>query len=80
MVLDFQRWDVMILTKSDTPLALNPKVMYKHLVNSKNLEVVVKEKVPDAIKYALLKADEKDAVCVTGSHFTVGNAARDLLP
>jgi len=45
----------------------------KHKVTSKGfIEYAVISKIEDAYKFALSKVSLKDAICVTGSHFVVG--------
>ena len=71
--------DVLVATKSKNTRACDPaklKEMIKKIDNTK--EVIVKERIPDAIAYAKSLAKKNDLICVTGSLFTVGEA-RDYL-
>jgi dihydrofolate synthase/folylpolyglutamate synthase len=67
--------DVIITTKSQNKRATEPdklKGIVKKL-NFKN-QVVTKNKVCEAIKYATSIAKKDDLICVTGSLFTIGEA------
>ena len=44
----------------------------------KKKEIIIKEKVIDAIKFAKSIAEKSDIICITGSLFIVGKA-RDYL-
>ena len=77
--------DEIIIAKPDTPLGLDTKIMLGYLTKlnfkNKNLKInlkniLIKEGVSDGIKFALSKADDKDAICVAGSLFTVGDALK----
>ncbi len=65
-----------ILVKPETPLALDTNVMHEHLMKLNIKNVLIIEKVSDAIKYALSKADPDDAICVAGSLYTAGEALK----
>ena len=65
--------DRIILTRPEYERAINPDQMASYLRNYKHDPVVVPH-VADAILLALNDADDVDAVCVTGSLYTVGEA------
>jgi dihydrofolate synthase/folylpolyglutamate synthase len=67
--------EVVIFTKSQNSRAEDPKKL-KEIINEK--EVIVKDRIPNAIDYAKEIASKKDMICITGSLFTVGEA-RDYL-
>ena len=71
--------DILIITKSDNSRACAPEEIFKFLEKQKNnTEIIIKEKIADAIDHAKNIAQENDLILVTGSLFTVGNA-RDVL-
>lgn len=65
-----------VLTRPDTPRAAEPEKLYlsarKHC-----LGVIIQDRVPEAFAYVLSQASREDAVCVTGSLYTVGEVLRD---
>lgn len=63
--------DVIIVTKSYNKRACDPSDL-KEMINKK--EVVVKDKIIDALDYAKSVAKKQDLICITGSLFTVGEA------
>ena len=67
--------DIIILTKSKNPRAFDP---YKLKDMFKGKEIIVKEKISDAIIHAKKIAKKQDFICITGSLFTVGEA-KDFL-
>ncbi|UCF49207.1 MAG: bifunctional folylpolyglutamate synthase/dihydrofolate synthase [Thermoplasmatales archaeon] len=67
--------DIIIATKSQSRRAFNPLLLNK-MAGKK--EVVVIEKIHDAIKYAKKIANHNDMICITGSLYTIGEA-RDYL-
>lgn len=70
---------VIVVTTSQHTRACEPeklKEIIKQIDATK--EVVVTEKIADAIQYATDAAKQDDAICITGSLFTVGKA-RDYL-
>jgi dihydrofolate synthase/folylpolyglutamate synthase len=71
--------DVVITTKSQNKRATEPNEL-KDILEKLNFkkQIIVKEKVDDAVKHALSIAEKDDLVCITGSLFTVGEA-RDYL-
>jgi dihydrofolate synthase/folylpolyglutamate synthase len=71
--------DVVITTKSQNKRATEPNKL-KDILEKLNFkkQIIVKEKVDDAVKHALSIAEKDDLVCITGSLFTVGEA-RDYL-
>jgi len=71
--------DVIVTTKSQNKRATEP-VKLKEMIEKLNFKnkVVVKNKVNDAVKYAISIAKKDDFICITGSLFTVGEA-RDYL-
>jgi len=71
--------DIVIATKSNNERACDPvelKNIIRKLDNKK--EIVVEEKIRNAIDYAKSKSCKNDFICITGSLFTVGEA-RDFL-
>ena len=68
-----------VTTKSNNARACDPNELKKMIekLGYKN-EVVVKERIPDALEYSKSIAKKDDLICVTGSLFTVGEA-RDHL-
>ena len=71
--------DVIVTTKSQNKRATEP-IKLKEIIEKLNFknQVFVKNKVNEAVKYALSIAKKDDLICVTGSLFTVGEA-RDYL-
>jgi dihydrofolate synthase/folylpolyglutamate synthase len=67
--------DIIIVTKSQIKRAFDPRLL-KEMVKDK--EVVLKDRVDEAIIYAKQIANKSDIVCVTGSLYTVGEA-RDYI-
>jgi len=67
--------DIIVTTKSQNKRAAEPSKLEEMVkkLNFKN-PVVVKNKVHEAVKYALSMAKKDDLICVTGSLFTVGEA------
>ena len=63
--------DTIIITKSTNPRASDPSKL-KDMIKGK--DVILKEKVSDAISYAKKIAKKQDLICVTGSLFTVGES------
>jgi len=61
--------DIIIVTKSNNPRASNPSRL-KDMIESKN--VIIKQKISDAINYSLKIAKKQDLILITGSLFTVG--------
>jgi dihydrofolate synthase/folylpolyglutamate synthase len=68
--------DIIIATKSQSIRAFDP-LLFREMAGKK--EVVVKEKIHDAIKYAKKIANHNDMICITGSLYTVGEARNYLL-
>lgn len=68
--------DAVILTKPDTPHAMATKFMNEYLTELNIENILIEEKVSDAVKFALSNAGKEDVICVTGSLFTVGEALR----
>jgi len=68
-----------VITKSNNARACDPNELKKMIekLGYKN-EVVVKERILDALEYSKSIAKKEDLICVTGSLFTVGEA-RDYL-
>ena len=67
--------DIIVTTKSRNKRASNPfelKKMIKKVGFNKN--IIVEERINDAIKNAKKLADRNDLICITGSLFTVGEA------
>lgn len=71
--------DVIVTTKSQNKRATEP-IKLKEITEKLNFknQVIVKNKVDEAVKYAVSIAKKDDLICVTGSLFTVGEA-RDYL-
>ena len=67
--------DIIIVTKSQIKRAFDPRLL-KEMIKDK--EVVLKDRVDEAIIYAKQIANKSDIVCVTGSLYTVGEA-RDYI-
>lgn len=67
--------NIIITTKSQNKRAAEPTKLKEFIekLNFKN-QVVVKNDVHDAVKYALSIAKKDDLICITGSLFTVGEA------
>jgi len=65
-----------VLTQPDTPRAVGPEKLY--LIAQRHCpRVVIQERVPEALAYVLSQASQEDAICVTGSLYTVGEVLRD---
>ncbi|MBW2264971.1 MAG: bifunctional folylpolyglutamate synthase/dihydrofolate synthase, partial [Deltaproteobacteria bacterium] len=45
-----------------------------NFVRSLNQDVLVIPRIPDAVSFAIDRATKNDAVCITGSLYTVGEA------
>jgi dihydrofolate synthase/folylpolyglutamate synthase len=60
--------DVIIATKSHNKRACEPSKLKKMI----SKEVIVKNKISDAIGYAKKVAKKQDLICITGSLFTAG--------
>ena len=71
--------DVIVATKSQNKRAIEP-IKLKEITEKLNFKnkVIAKNKVDEAVKYALSIAKKDDLICITGSLFTVGEA-RDYL-
>ena len=67
--------DTIIVSKSHIKRAFDPSLLKKMV---KNKEVIVKNRIDEAIIYAKKIAKKKDIICITGSLYTVGEA-RDYL-
>ena len=65
--------DRMILTRPEYERAANPHTLAS-FVRPLKQDVVVVPRLPDAISFALEEASVSDAVCITGSLYTVGDA------
>lgn len=72
--------DSVIVTKSHNERACEPSELKKVVEKSgyKN-EVVVKDRISDAIEHAKSIAKKNDLICITGSLFTVGEAKDYLI-
>ena len=67
--------DIIILTKSVNPRASEPSNIQKIIQEiDRSKKVIIKEKIMDAVAFALKIAEKDDLICVTGSLFTVGEA------
>jgi dihydrofolate synthase/folylpolyglutamate synthase len=71
--------DLLVVTKSDNPRACEPEVI-ADIAKKQGFVgmILVYDKLPDAVWYAVESAKVGDMVCITGSLFTVG-AARSYL-
>jgi len=71
--------DITILTKSNNTRACEPKILKETIekLGFKNHVSIIK-KIPEAIKYAKMKAETGDLICISGSLFTVGEARQHL--
>jgi dihydrofolate synthase/folylpolyglutamate synthase len=67
--------DIIIATKAQTSRALDPMLLME-MIEKK--EVIVKDKISDALKYGKKIAKKDDLICITGSLYTVGEA-RDTI-
>ncbi|HID31117.1 MAG TPA: bifunctional folylpolyglutamate synthase/dihydrofolate synthase [Desulfobacterales bacterium] len=65
--------DRMILTRPEYERAANPQKLAS-FVRPLKQDVVVVPRLPDAISLALKEASASDAVCITGSLYTVGDS------
>jgi dihydrofolate synthase/folylpolyglutamate synthase len=72
--------DVIVLTKSHNNRACEPSKLNEIIEKAGyKKKVVIKDQIPDAVKYAESIAKKNDLVCVTGSLFTVGETREYLL-
>ena len=69
--------DSIVLTQSSYHKGLDISFLEKEMRKRKTAYVVV-PKIDDAYRYALYKSGSEDAVCVTGSHFVVGELLEKL--
>ena len=67
--------DTIVTTKSQSNRAFDPSTL-KEMIGKK--EVIVKEKIIDAVEFAKSIAEKSDIICITGSLFIVGRV-RDYL-
>jgi len=68
-----------VLTKPKTDLASETEVMENILKKIRYKgEITIKKEIPEALNYALSKASKDDAICITGSFFTSGEALNQL--
>ncbi len=63
--------DTFVATKSQSNRAFNPSRLKEMIVKK---EVIVKDKISDAIEFAQRIAKKNDLICITGSLYTVGEA------
>lgn len=72
--------DVLVVTKSTNARACNPSKL-KEVVKEVGFkkEIIVKEKITDAIEHAKSVANRDDLICITGSLFTAGEARNFLI-
>jgi dihydrofolate synthase/folylpolyglutamate synthase len=68
--------DLIVVTKSQISRAFDPRLLNEMV---KNKEVIVKDRINEAIIYAKKIAKKSDIICVTGSLYTVGEARNYLL-
>jgi dihydrofolate synthase/folylpolyglutamate synthase len=72
--------DTIIVTKSHNSRACEPNELKEMIEKSSyKKKVVLKDWIPDAIKYAESIAKKTDLICITGSLFTVGDAREYLV-
>jgi dihydrofolate synthase/folylpolyglutamate synthase len=72
--------DVIIVTKSGNPRAVDPVVLKEMITTiDSDKTVFVEDSIPRAIDHAKRIARPKDLICVTGSLFTVGEAREYIL-
>jgi dihydrofolate synthase/folylpolyglutamate synthase len=72
--------DVLILTKSQNPRAGDPLELQEMAKKVRlNAEVLVRDRISDAVNEAVSLAKKDDLICITGSLFTVGEAREYLL-
>jgi dihydrofolate synthase/folylpolyglutamate synthase len=72
--------DIIVVTKSQNSRACEPSKL-KEIIEKSGYEkeVVVKDRVSDAVDYAESIAKKNDLICITGSLFTVGEAREYLV-
>ena len=68
--------DEIVLTKVNNPRAMEPEEIKKRIKNSSPCKIVIKNKVSDALLYALSSVECKDTICVTGSVYLAGDVLR----
>jgi len=67
--------DMVVTTRSENKRACNPSKLKQIIYElGHNKEIVVKEKISDAIEFAKSITNKDDLICITGSLFTVGEA------
>jgi len=67
--------DVIIVTRSSNPRACNSKKLKKIVLEVvPDKEVIIRDKILDAVNYAKSISKNEDLICVTGSLFTVAEA------
>lgn len=69
--------DNIIITKPDIDRVALPKTL-KSEAEKYCTDVMVKEKVAEAVEHALKNSSEQDVICITGSIFNVGEARSKL--
>lgn len=70
--------DIVIVTRSSNKRACDPVVLKGEIEKlGFDKQVVVKNKIKDAVEYAKSIAKKDDLICVTGSLFTVGEAIKE---
>lgn len=72
--------DIIITTKSSNKRASNPEEI-KRIIQEVDFkkEIIVRNKISDAIDYAKSIAKKSDFICITGSLFTVGESRDHLV-
>jgi dihydrofolate synthase/folylpolyglutamate synthase len=71
--------DIIAVTKSQNSRACEPYKLKEMIDKSGHRKkIVVKDQIPDAIKYAESIAKKNDLICATGSLFTVGEVRKYL--
>ncbi|MEA1964884.1 MAG: folylpolyglutamate synthase/dihydrofolate synthase family protein [Candidatus Aerophobetes bacterium] len=71
--------DEIILTKVNSPRAMEPEEIKKRIKNSSSRKIVIKDEVTEAISYTLSSAECKDIICVTGSVYLAGEVLKFFL-
>jgi dihydrofolate synthase/folylpolyglutamate synthase len=67
--------DVVIATKSSNPRACEPEKLKKIVLEIvPDKEIITRDRILDAVKYAKSISKKGDLICVTGSLFTVAEA------
>jgi len=68
--------DEIVLTKVNNPRAMEPEEIKKRTKDFSPRKIVIKNRVTDALPYALSSVECKDIICVTGSVYLAGEVLR----